>query len=140
MSTTEPAEPGQEPITVVRSEERLDVRTVYTPTERLRIRKVIVTEERTVTVTLRREELVLEHEPLGASLDGGELGSSKESPEPVTLVLHAEEPVLTTRVVPVERVHVAIDRIVAMQSTTETVRKERVDIRTEPQILDDNAD
>ncbi|AZZ55517.1 YsnF/AvaK domain-containing protein [Rathayibacter iranicus] len=140
MSTTESAEPGQEPITVVRSEERLDVRTVYTPTERLHIRKVIVTEERTVTVTLRREELVLEREPLGASLDGGELGSSEESPEPVTFVLHAEEPVLTTRVVPVERVHVAIDRIVAMQSMTETVRKERVDIRTEPQILDDNAE
>lgn len=132
---------GEEQITVVRSEERLDVTTAWTPTERLRVRKVVVTEERTVTVTLRREELVIEREPLDPEpLDGAEGPSSGATPEPITLVLHAEEPVLTTRVVPVERVHVMIDRIIAMQSTTETVRKERVDVRTVPQLLDDNAE
>jgi uncharacterized protein (TIGR02271 family) len=136
---TRPA--GEERITVIRSEERLDVTTAWTPTERLRVRKVVVTEERTVTVTLRREELVIEREPLDpVHLDGAEGPSSGATPESITLVLHAEEPVLTTRVVPVERVHVMIDRIVAMQSTTETMRKERVDVRTVPQLLDDNAE
>jgi uncharacterized protein (TIGR02271 family) len=137
MSDPGPRTAGEDPITVVRSEERLDVTTVWTPTERLRVRKVIVTEERTITVTLRREELVIERE----RLDGPpEIEPSADTPEPITLVLHAEEPVLSTRVVPVERVHVMIDRIVAMKSTTETIRKERVDVRTVPQLLDDNAE
>ncbi|PPF24227.1 hypothetical protein C5D07_01425 [Rathayibacter tritici] len=130
---------GQEPITVVRSEERLDVTTVRTLTERLRVRKVIVTEERTITVTLRREEFVLEREPLDGPLEGGEHGA-EGAPESITLVLHAEEPVLRTRVVPVERVHVMIDRIRALHSATGTIRKERVDIHAVPQLLDDNAE
>lgn len=79
---------GQEPITVVRSEERLDVTTVRTLTERLRVRKVIVTEERTITVTLRREEFVLEREPLDGPLEGGEHGARalrSRSPSSCTL-------------------------------------------------------
>ncbi|QHC69733.1 YsnF/AvaK domain-containing protein [Rathayibacter sp. VKM Ac-2801] len=141
MSDVGPRTAGEEAVTVVRSEERLDVTTVWTPTERLRVRKVVVTEERTVTVTLRREELVIEREPLDrGTFDGAEDPPSGATPEPITLVLHAEEPVLTTRVVPVERVHVMIDRIIAMQSATETIRKERVDVRTVPRLLDDNAE
>lgn len=140
MSDPGPRTAGEEPVTVVRSEERLDVTTVWTPTERLRIRKVIVTEERTVTVTLRREELVIEREPFNGPLDDATLGPVDKSPEPITLILHAEEPVISARVVPVERVSVVIDRIVAMRSTTEMIRKERVEIRTVPQLLDDNAE
>jgi uncharacterized protein (TIGR02271 family) len=139
MSDPGPRTAGEDPITVVRSEERLDVTTVWTPTERLRVRKVVVTEERTITVTLRREELVIEREPLEQPPDGAGLGPRGADPEPITLVLHAEQPVLTTRVLPVERVHVVIDRILEMQSATETIRKERVDVRTVANLLDDNA-
>ncbi|TCL79391.1 MULTISPECIES: YsnF/AvaK domain-containing protein [unclassified Rathayibacter] len=129
----------EEPITVIRSEERLDVTTVWTPMERLRVRKVVVTEERTITVTLRREELVIERESLEQPPDGAGLGPRGADSEPITLVLHAEQPVLTTRVLPVERVHVVIDRILEMRSATETIRKERVDVRTVANLLDDNA-
>jgi uncharacterized protein (TIGR02271 family) len=136
MSDPGPRTAGEDPITVVRSEERLDVTTVWTPTERLRVRKVVVTEERTITVTLRREELVIEREPL----DGArEVEPSRDGPEPITLVLHAEEPVLSTRVVPVERVHVVIDRILALQTVTEPVRAERVDVETVPPLPGDDA-
>ncbi|QHF24522.1 DUF2382 domain-containing protein [Rathayibacter sp. VKM Ac-2804] len=141
MSDAGPRTSGEDPITVVRSEERLDVTTVWTPTERLRVRKVVVTEERTITVTLRREELVIEREPLdGEPLDGArEVEPSRDGPEPITLVLHAEEPVLSTRVVPVERVHVVIDRILALQTVTEPVRAERVDVETVPPLPGDDA-
>ncbi|WKK71888.1 DUF2382 domain-containing protein [Rathayibacter oskolensis] len=57
-----------DPVSVIRSEERLEVTTVRTATERVRIRRVIVTEERTVTVSLRREELVIEREPLDGAV------------------------------------------------------------------------
>lgn len=55
--------PSHDAVTVTRSEERLDVHTVRTPTEKIRIRKVIVTEERTLTLTLRREEIIVDRAP-----------------------------------------------------------------------------
>ncbi|MWV50670.1 DUF2382 domain-containing protein [Rathayibacter sp. VKM Ac-2803] len=125
-----------DPVSVIRSEERLEVTTVRIATERLRIRRVIVTEERTVTVRLRREELVIEREPVESSPVG-------DSPVagPVTMVLHAEEPVVTTRVVPVERVSVIVDRITAMRTVSDSVRKERVDVhRSVSALLDENAE
>ncbi|QHC67322.1 DUF2382 domain-containing protein [Rathayibacter sp. VKM Ac-2759] len=124
-----------DPVSVIRSEERLEVTTVRTATERVRIRRVIVTEERTVTVPLRREELVIEREPLD-----GAVGDSPAT-DPITLILHAEEPVITTRVVPVERVSVIVDRITAMRTVTDSVRKERVDVqRSVSALLDENAE
>ncbi|SMH32616.1 conserved domain-containing protein [Rathayibacter oskolensis] len=125
-----------EQVSVIRSEERLDVTTVRTATERVRIRRVIVTEERTVTLQVRREELVIEREPLEGTVSGGEA-----APAPLTFVLHAEQPVVTTRVVPVERVHVIVDRITAMRSVSESVRKERVELhRSVSDLLDGNAE
>lgn len=123
-------------VTVIRSEERLDVSTVRTATERVRIRKVVVTEERTVTVQVRREELVVEREPLDGPLEG-----DGAPPEPLVIVLHAEVPVVSTRVVPVERVSVVVDRITAMRTVTEELRHERVDVhRSVSDLLDGNAE
>lgn len=116
-----------ERVSVIRSEERLRVGTVRVASERVRIRRVVVTEERTVTVQVRREELVIEREPLDGPLEGG-----GEPPEPLTFVLHAEVPVVTTRVVPVERVSVVVDRITAMRTVSEEVRAERVDVAQDP--------
>lgn len=118
--------PSDDAVTVIRSEERLSATTVRTATERVRIRRVVVTEERTVTVPLRREELVIEREPI----DGAGPAIDAEPPAPITFVLHAEEFVPTTRVVPVERVSVLVDRIVAMRTVSDSVRKERVDVQT----------
>lgn len=123
-------------VTVIRSEERLDVTTVRTATERLRIRKVIVTEERTVTLQVRREELVIEREPLEGTVSG-----EATPPSPLTFVLHAEQPIVATRVVPVERVSVIVDRITEMRSVTDSVRRERVEMsRSVSERSDENAE
>jgi len=118
--------PPDDSVSVIRSEERLSATTVRTATERVRIRKVVVTDERTITVQLRREELVIEREPL----DAPHQADDSEPPAPITLVLHAEQPILTTRIVPTERVSVLVDRIVQMRTVTDSVDKERVDVQT----------
>ena len=118
--------PPDDSVSVIRSEERLSATTVRTATERVRIRKVVVTDERTITVQLRREELVIEREPL----DAPRQADGSEPPAPITLVLHAEQPVLTTRIVPTERVSVLVDRIVQMRTVTDSVDKECVDVQT----------
>ena len=62
-ATPDPA--GTDATEIIRSEERLDVRTGLRPTRRMRFRKRVVSEEVTQTVTIRREELVVEDDGPG---------------------------------------------------------------------------
>src|SRR6478752_9481113 len=64
LPATIPAEPEPTGEEVVLTEEQLLVDTERVPAQRVRLRKEIVTEEVTVTVVLRHEELVIEREPI----------------------------------------------------------------------------
>ena len=90
---------------ITRSEEELRLTNAWRPVERVRVRKRIVTEQRVVTVELRREELVIEREPLEEvpAVPGG-----LPVPEPLVLTLSEEQAVITKVVVPVERVLMAL--------------------------------
>ncbi len=115
------AERDGDAASVVLHEERLEIGRRVVDHERLRVRKVIITEEVTVKVQLRREELEVIREPLG---DGVTPGSPSDRglddpgvgyDLPPDMVLYAEEPVVTTKVVPREHVrfhrHVVTDRV-----------------------------
>jgi len=108
-------------------EERLEVGKELRPAERVRLRKQVVTEEVTVTVSLRREELVIDREPIPADAVGltpsGTIGEGEE----IVIVLHAEEPVIEKRVVPLERVRLRRDTVVEDTVIREEVRRERAD-------------
>jgi stress response protein YsnF len=99
---------------------------------RVRLTKRVVTEEVTHTFTLRREVLEVEELP------GDEPGTPPswtdvvpdEVGEPFEVVLHAEQLVPTTVVVPVERVRVGVrvvstDVLVTTELQTEQVRVEQ---------------
>lgn len=115
---------------VIRSEEELHLSSAWRPVERVRVRKRVVTEERTVTLTLRREELVVEREPVvgGAAVPGRQPAVQ----EPVVLTLSEEQAVITTRVVPVERVRVVVDRVTEHHELETTLRAEQVEVEAEP--------
>ncbi len=115
---------------VTRSEEELQLSSTWRPVERLRLRKRVVTEERTVTLRLRREELVVEQEPVG----GGPvtLGPPPPVREPLVLTLSEEQAVITTRVVPVEQVRVVVERVVEEHEVQTDLRAERFDVVSEP--------
>ncbi|WP_286966834.1 MULTISPECIES: DUF2382 domain-containing protein [Arsenicicoccus] len=161
--------------TVTRSEEELFVTTRPVESGRVRVSKRVVTEERTITV--RREELVVEELPARASLpadhdgvtgagdradgedrDGwgdrdaqGRGNPAKEAAlaagEPhrpqghrdddgelqqdaaIEIVLHEEQ--VVTRVVPIERVRVFVDRVTREQVVEEELAKEVVSIERE---------
>ena len=94
---------------ITRSEEELHhAGTRVRPVGRVRLVKRIVTEYGDVRVPLRREELhVVEEEAIPdgeAAVDQLPLGE-----DTLELILHAEEPVIDTRVVPRERVRVHLD-------------------------------
>lgn len=94
---------------VVRSEERLVVQHQTTATGRVRFGKRVVTEERTVTVTVRREEFFIKELPPPTTPTVSDPATSS-APESVVIVLSEEEPVVSTRVVPREAVTVTIER------------------------------
>ena len=114
---------------ITRSEEELRLSSAWRPVERVRVRKRIVTEQRVVTVELRREELVVEREPLEEvpAVPGG-----LPVPEPLVLTLSEEQAVITKVVVPVERVRVVVDRITEEHELRTTLRSEQVDVVQEP--------
>jgi uncharacterized protein (TIGR02271 family) len=121
---------------VLRSEERLDVVTHVQEAGRVRISKRVVTEERVVTVQVRREELVVEELPVDAGrahdplvMAHSELsGASRTAPPVVELWLREEQVELVTRVVPTERVRVFVDTVTELVEVGGTVAREVVEV------------
>ena len=107
---------------MTRSEERLRVSTRQEPAEKVRLRKYLVTEERQITVPVTREEVRLERVPVT---------DDEPDEEPAgpggDLILHAEEPVVSTRTVPVERVGLGKETVVHEETVTRPVRREQID-------------
>jgi stress response protein YsnF len=125
----------QGPVEVVRSEEELQVG-VRRRLRRLRLRKYVVTEYLTRTIPVRREEVRLEElpplgEPISEPDDQGAVQTAGDQPL-VEVVLHREEPVIQLRVVPAERVRLFKDVVTEQRTVTEELRKEQVDLQSEP--------
>lgn len=114
-------------VEVIRSEEQVRVGISSTPRSILRIRKEIVTEQQTVTVTLRREELRITEEPATDDATASGLLADRGADE-LVLVLHEEQVDVSTRVVPVERVRVRKTRVESATAITESVRREQVQV------------
>jgi uncharacterized protein (TIGR02271 family) len=107
------------------SEERLHVETERVPRSRIRLKKVVVTEQRTVTVPVRREEYRLIREPIvdGEPVAGGTIGADEQE-----VVLYEERLVVTTEVVPVERIRLVKEEVVEDREVSGEVRRERIDL------------
>ena len=126
---------AQGPVEVVRSEEELQVG-VRSRLRLLRLRKYVVTEYLTRTIPVRREEVRLEElpapaEPVGEPDDQGAVQAAGDQAL-LEVVLHREEPVLQLRVVPAERVRLFKDVVTEQRTVTEEIRKEQVDLQSEP--------
>jgi uncharacterized protein (TIGR02271 family) len=111
---------------VVLTEEQLVVDTERIPAQHVRVRKEIVEEEVTVTVVLRHEELVIEREPIApGEVPAETAGGPRLDEPPIEIVLWAEEPVVSTRAVPTERVRVLRTLGSQQQDLTAQLRRER---------------
>jgi uncharacterized protein (TIGR02271 family) len=120
------AEPGW----LVRSEERLRVLTDTVVTGRVRVRKYLVTEQRTFTVEVTREEISVEQEEVPpAERTSLPAGSAEPLSEQVLeLVRHEERVVVTKEVVPVERVRVVRRVVTEPEIVRGVVRREVLDV------------
>jgi uncharacterized protein (TIGR02271 family) len=131
------AEADDGPITMIRSEEELVVTKRTVPRERVRFVKRIVTETVTRTVELRREELHVEHLPVDEDAAAGPasdaaIAGTPFAEEPMEIVLMEEEVVVTTRVVPRERVRLVRETVQGEETLTAALRSERVGLERDP--------
>jgi stress response protein YsnF len=122
---------------MTRSEERLVASTEVYETGRARLRKYVITEDVQITVQVRREELRLEQVDIPAGsrqlvedpdvFGPDEVFGGPDGGTIFEVTLHEERPVVTTEIVPVQRV-----RLTRLVTTDEhvisgQVRKERVE-------------
>jgi len=114
---------------MTRSEEHLRVGTRSEPVGRARLRKYVVTELESVTVTLRHEEVHVERTPIGGADAGRYPGTLVAEENEVTL--HAERPVARTEAVPVERVRLGTELVTGRETVTGEVRQERIELEDE---------
>jgi uncharacterized protein (TIGR02271 family) len=110
-------------------EERLRIETERVPRTRVVLRKVVVTEQRTVSVPVRREEYRLIREPITDAdpVAGGVIG-----PDEQEVVLYEERVVVTTEVVPVERIRLVKEEVVETREVSGALRRERIELADEP--------
>lgn len=113
---------------VTRSEEELRVGTVRRPSQLVRLRKEIVTENVTTTVPVEREVLRVEREPITEANVDQAMSGPELSGEEVELTLSEEEVAVEKQVVPKERIRLDKDVVVEDEQVDETVRKEQIDI------------
>jgi stress response protein YsnF len=123
----------------IRSAERLRAGSINVAVGRARLVTFIVTEEQTLTVSVRRQEVRLVHDLLPAH---EQVVSDAEPAEDVyEVVLYAEQVLLTKQVVPVERVRLVKRVRNTGETVTEQVRSEQIDVEiVEPDHVTSNVD
>ncbi|MGV3246283.1 DUF2382 domain-containing protein [Rothia sp. 11254D007CT] len=114
---------------VVAHEERLNVGTATSATQtgQVRLRKVVRTENETVEVPVRKEEIVVERTNLkdGEVVENYDFDSA-EAQADVTVTAHEERPVVSTETVATERVSVGKEVRTDTERVSADVRKEEI--------------
>jgi uncharacterized protein (TIGR02271 family) len=113
---------------MTRSEEELRVQTARRPSQLVRLRKQVVTEDVNVTVPVQKEKLRVEREPITeanreAAMSGPEISEGEHE-----ITLSEEEVVVDKQVVPKERVRLDKDVEREERQVSEQVRKEQIEV------------
>ncbi len=121
-------EAGADYQSMIRSEERLLVGKKWQEIGRARLHKYVVTEEQEQTIPVREERVKVTYEPISES-EREQLHTTPTIGESDSeVVLRAEQPVVETETVPVERVRLDKETVVRDETVTKPVRKERIEV------------
>ncbi len=127
MTQPRAADAASPDASMIRSEERLELTVQRVPVGKAVLRKVIVVEQRTVTIEVAHEEVRLEYVPFedGRPDADERRGTHLTLPE---LVLYEEQVVISKRTVATERVRAQIVTVTDDRQITADLRQERVEI------------
>lgn len=125
---------------VTLSGERLRVATQWVESGRVRVRRQVTSETRTVEVTVRREELLVETQaaavtdaaPGGAPSDGEPAPGPHPGHEPLVFVLSEEVPEVTMRTRAYQQVSVHVDVVSTEQTVQAELHRQAADLAIAP--------
>ena len=121
---------------IVRREEELRVGKERVETGRVRLRKHVVTEQKTVTVPVEREEFEVVREPITDGHTGGQLSEDEAS-----ITLSEERPVVDKQVVDKERIGLNKNTVAEERQVSADVSREEVEVERDGQAgLQDKLD
>jgi uncharacterized protein (TIGR02271 family) len=123
---TQPS-PGRDDA-MTRSEEELRVSKQREQTGTARLRKYVVTEQRQVTVPVEREEVRVEREPITDANRAQATSGPDISEAEHEVTLHEEQPVVSKKTVPKERVKLEKETVTDTETVTGDVRKQKIDV------------
>lgn len=118
---------------MVLHEERANVGTERVETGRARLRKHVVSDQKTITVPVEREEFEVVREPVGADTGDGRL-----SDDEVEVTLSEERPVVDKEVVATERVGLDRNVVTEERDITTEVGREEVQVERDGTTYDDD--
>ena len=113
---------------MTRSEERLRVGVQKRPSQTVRLKKRVVTENVTQTVPVTKERATITREPITEANRGKAMDGPAISEEEHEVVLTEERAVVSKETVPVERIRVGKDAVREAQTVTAEVRKEQIEL------------
>lgn len=116
---------GESAQEMTRSEEVLGYRKVRRPSETVRLRKRVVTENVQQTVPVEREEVVVERVPVGEG-DVGPIGEGEQE-----LTLSEEDVIPEKHVEAKDRIRVDKQTVTDEERLSEELRKEEIDVERE---------
>ena len=108
---------------MVRHEEELRVGKERVETGRVRLRKHVVTEHKTITVPVEREEFEVVREPITDGQTGGHLGDDEQ-----VVTLSEERPVVEKEVVAKERIGLQTHNVTEQQQVQAEVGREEISV------------
>jgi len=116
---------------MTRSEEELRVSKPRRPSELVRLKKHIVTEQKQVTVPVQREEVRVEREPITEANRGEAMSGPDLKDDEHAVTLHEEQVKVEKETVPKERVRLDKDVSTHNERVDEEIRKEQIAVDRE---------
>ncbi|MFD3684884.1 PRC and DUF2382 domain-containing protein [Nocardiopsis sp. NPDC058631] len=118
--------PDADDISMVRSEERVDIGVERHESGHARLHKYVETEQFDEAVPLHHDELQVERRPMTGESGTDETGDMREEEE--TFTLYEERPVVSKERVPVEEVHVRKRDVTREEHVQGERRRERIEL------------
>lgn len=113
---------------MTRSEERLNVSKENVATDRVRLRKHVVTEQQNITVPVQHEEVRVEREPITDANINEALSGPNLTEDEHDVTLHEERVVVDKETVPVEQVRLEKEAVTERQDVSEEVAHEEIEV------------
>ncbi len=122
-------------VSLIASREQFSVSTERVAVSIARLEKYVVTEQRTITIDVTREDVRIVYDTpttLSTDTSASRHTAGPDSPGPDTVVLFAEQIEITRRWVPVETARLDLTTHTNTETVTDTVRTEHIDTTLEP--------